>query len=102
MYNFKKTRNQFLQSEFGHQWFRRTLKCKINDNLCKSMLQYIKNNKQRRVRFNNRNKESSQELDNFQRKHESRKQIVKDLKETQIKLQEHLNFQYELSVTLYH
>lgn len=31
MYNFKKTKNQYGQSEFKHKWFRRGLK--YNQNL---------------------------------------------------------------------
>ncbi|CAD8169038.1 unnamed protein product [Paramecium octaurelia] len=93
MYNFKKTRNQFGQSEFRHRWFRRGLK---------STLSYIRRRNQEESDLRIETKHSTQELDNYKREQESLKQIVKDLKETQIKLQEDLNFQIEQSMALSH
>ncbi|CAK90080.1 unnamed protein product (macronuclear) [Paramecium tetraurelia] len=100
MYNFRKTRNQFGQSEFRHRWFKRGLKQQLNHNLSRSTLQYIRRRNQEESDLRIETKESSQELDNYKREQESLKQIVKDLQETQIKLQEDLNFQQEQSVTL--
>ncbi|CAD8128586.1 unnamed protein product [Paramecium sonneborni] len=91
MYNFKKTRNQFGQSEFRHKWFRRGLK---------SMLQYIKRRNQEESDLRIETKESSQELDNYKREHDNIKQIVKDIQETQLTLQKDLNFQLERSMSL--
>ncbi|CAD8104705.1 unnamed protein product [Paramecium sonneborni] len=91
MYNFKKTRNQFGQSEFRHKWFRRGLK---------SMLQYIRRRNQEESDLKIETKESSQELDNYKREHDNIKQIVKDIQETQLKIQKDLNFQLEQSASL--
>ncbi|CAK77279.1 unnamed protein product (macronuclear) [Paramecium tetraurelia] len=88
MYNFKKTKNQYGQSEFRHKWFRRGLKyeiCAIPFN--RSMLQYIRRRNQEESEQKMETKDNNQELDNYKREHEEMRLLVRDIQNTQSKMQ---------------
>ncbi|KAM3141493.1 hypothetical protein pb186bvf_006357 [Paramecium bursaria] len=85
MYNFKKSKNQYGQSEFRHKWFRRGLK---------SMLQYIRRRNQEEAEVKVETKEKDLELDSYKRDHETMKDMLKSLVYSQ------QNMQRELSASL--
>lgn len=77
MYNFKKTKNQYGQSEFRHKWFRRGLK--YVQQYVRSMLQYIRRRNQEESENKIETKEKDNELDYYKKDHEEMKGILKDL-----------------------
>ncbi|CAD8145205.1 unnamed protein product [Paramecium pentaurelia] len=79
MYNFKKTKNHYGQSEFRHQWFRKGLK---------SMLQYIR----RRNQDDSENKieiksTNIPKIDNYKQEHNEMKKIVQEIQTTQFQME---------------
>ncbi|CAD8158555.1 unnamed protein product [Paramecium octaurelia] len=91
MYNFKKTKNQYGQSEFRHKWFRRGLK---------SMLQYIRRRNQEESEQKIETKDNNQELENYKREHEEMRQIVRDIQNTQTKMQADFTASAESNATV--
>ncbi|CAD8060403.1 unnamed protein product [Paramecium primaurelia] len=79
MYSFKKTKNNYGQSEFRHKWFRRGLK---------SMLQYIRRRNQEdsenKIEIKNTN---NQEIDNYKQEHDEMKKLVREIQTNQVQME---------------
>ncbi|CAD8166205.1 unnamed protein product [Paramecium octaurelia] len=79
MYSFKKTKNNYGQSEFRHKWFRKGLKI---------MLQYIR----RRNQEESENKiemksTNNHKIDNYKLEHEEMKKLVQEIHSTQLQME---------------